>query len=151
MIELRKKLDKIKFYEIDEVLRISKPNEFYSYLCNKLQTAKIACLICLYIGMDDECIEILKIIQERKLRRQVTTVILDCSRGKSNKLFLEKIRELDIEEIFYYFDLKHFFLMPRTLKELSGVFHSKIFAFDDEAIITGANLDRAYFSDRLDR
>lgn len=41
--------------------------------------------------------------------------------------------------------------LPSPLNEAAGVFHMKAYIFDDDMLLTGANLSEEYFSDRLDR
>ncbi|GMH85043.1 hypothetical protein TrST_g12844 [Triparma strigata] len=41
--------------------------------------------------------------------------------------------------------------LPSPLNEAAGVFHMKAYIFDDDLLLTGANLSEEYFSDRLDR
>ncbi len=42
-------------------------------------------------------------------------------------------------------------MYPALLNQLISVYHIKAYIFDDEIIVTGANLDDFYFSNRLDR
>lgn len=41
--------------------------------------------------------------------------------------------------------------MPNIVKEVRGVLHSKLFLFDNNVIISGANLSNDYFTNRIDR
>ena len=41
--------------------------------------------------------------------------------------------------------------LPNPLDEIAGVFHIKIYIVDDQLLLTGANLSREYFTDRMDR
>eukprot|EP00535_Pseudo-nitzschia_heimii_P002397 CAMPEP_0197194108 /NCGR_PEP_ID=MMETSP1423-20130617/28674_1 /TAXON_ID=476441 /ORGANISM="Pseudo-nitzschia heimii, Strain UNC1101" /LENGTH=648 /DNA_ID=CAMNT_0042647479 /DNA_START=43 /DNA_END=1989 /DNA_ORIENTATION=- len=41
--------------------------------------------------------------------------------------------------------------LPNPLDEIAGVFHIKIYIVDDQLMLSGANLSREYFRDRMDR
>ena len=41
--------------------------------------------------------------------------------------------------------------LPNPLDEIAGVFHIKIYVVDDQLLLSGANLSREYFRDRMDR
>lgn len=41
--------------------------------------------------------------------------------------------------------------LPNPLNEVAGVFHIKIYIVDDQLLLSGANLSREYFKDRMDR
>ncbi len=41
--------------------------------------------------------------------------------------------------------------LPNPLDEIAGVFHIKIYIVDDQLLLSGANLSREYFTDRMDR
>lgn len=41
--------------------------------------------------------------------------------------------------------------MPSELKEILGTYHIKLAIFDDNILITGANLSEEYFTNRQDR
>ena len=41
--------------------------------------------------------------------------------------------------------------LPSMIKELFGVFHTKIIISDNDVLITGANLSNSYFTSRKDR
>ena len=45
----------------------------------------------------------------------------------------------------------HDLILGRRWKEIIGVQHTKLYAFDDVVIITGANLSHSYFTNRCDR
>lgn len=42
-------------------------------------------------------------------------------------------------------------ILPSRINEIMGVFHSKIFLGDDTVILTGANISKAYLTNRQDR
>eukprot|EP00536_Pseudo-nitzschia_multiseries_P014137 jgi/Psemu1/291269/fgenesh1_pg.662_\ len=41
--------------------------------------------------------------------------------------------------------------LPNPVDEIAGVFHIKIYIVDDQLLLSGANLSREYFRDRMDR
>ena len=41
--------------------------------------------------------------------------------------------------------------LPNPLDEIAGVFHIKVYIVDDQLLLSGANLSREYFKDRMDR
>ena len=42
-------------------------------------------------------------------------------------------------------------LFPERIREIFGVMHCKFYAFDDCLLISGANLSKSYFTERIDR
>ena len=42
-------------------------------------------------------------------------------------------------------------LLPARFNEVVGVNHIKAFVFDDDVVMTGANLSESYFTSRQDR
>ncbi len=42
-------------------------------------------------------------------------------------------------------------ILPSPLDEVADVFHMKAYIVDDEMVLSGANLSKEYFDDRLDR
>lgn len=46
---------------------------------------------------------------------------------------------------------QHRKLLENVLAEVKGVHHVKLYLFDDDVIVTGANLSHSYFTYRQDR
>ncbi|RKF61877.1 CDP-diacylglycerol--glycerol-3-phosphate 3-phosphatidyltransferase [Erysiphe neolycopersici] len=144
---------------------ISSPIEFYETIKSKLLTAeKRIFLSTLYIGVT-EYEFISKIQISLRLKPDLKLYILtDALRGTRESpssscasLLVPLITEFgpDRIEIRMYHTpnltgLKKR-LIPRRVNEGWGLQHMKLYGFDDEIIISGANLSSDYFTNRQDR
>lgn len=94
------------------------------------------------------------------------TILLDYSRGtRKEKIFnnsLSMLKPLFNVNLINNPDLNIYFLkhpniksyhnyLPSVLSEVAGVLHSKLYIFDNNVIISGANLSENYFTSRQDR
>lgn len=76
-------------------------------------------------------------------------VILDEARFTSNKnsIFFSEPRIKCIQLA----SPNNYFFLPSPIREIFGVYHSKYFIFDDQLVVTGANISHDYFGPRLDQ
>ncbi|POS86874.1 hypothetical protein EPUL_001723 [Erysiphe pulchra] len=144
---------------------ISSPKEFYKIIKSKLLRAeKRIFLSTLYIGVTEH--ELISTIQTSlRLKPDLKLYILtDALRGTRESpssscasLLVPLITEFGDERIeirMYHTPnltgLKKC-LIPRRINEGWGLQHMKLYGFDDEIIISGANLSSDYFTNRQDR
>lgn len=143
---------------------IHEPREFYSLLKDKISTAKSRIFLSsLYIGKTQEelvnCLEdALRLNPDLKVH-----ILTDALRGtreapsKSSASLLARLminydKQVDIR----MYHTPHLngiskLLVPRRFNEGFGLQHMKIYGFDDEVILSGANLSSDYFTNRQDR
>eukprot|EP01138_Halocafeteria_seosinensis_P012751 gb/GECG01013027.1/.p1 GENE.gb/GECG01013027.1/~~gb/GECG01013027.1/.p1 ORF type:complete len:536 (+),score=58.74 gb/GECG01013027.1/:1-1608(+) len=147
---------------------LESPEEFHSTLLHLARNAKREIvLVSLYIGnasKEQEFIDSVKeaLSQNSELRLRM---LFDYGRGKrtahgSDKSSFSLCRELQrefgqrVQASFFSVPWQHNFpwkYLRSKFQETVGVQHMKFYAFDDVAMISGANLSRDYFSNRQDR
>ena len=153
-------------FEIDpnQIEIIDSPTAFYETLKAKIRRAKKRIyLSTLYIGKKET--ELIETLQEA-LRRQPelrVAILTDYLRGSREdpepscaSLLLPLVKEFgDRVQICMYhtpnlngWKKKY---MPKRINEGWGLQHMKLYGFDDEIMLSGANLSDDYFINRLDR
>ncbi|KAF3935542.1 hypothetical protein ABW19_dt0202025 [Dactylella cylindrospora] len=144
---------------------ITEPEEFYKTLKAKILSAKTRVFIAtLYIGKTEhELIEIIKTALRNSPTLKVS-ILTDALRGTrespdpcSASLLVPLVKEFgeDRVELRMYHTpnlrgLKRK-IIPKRLNEGWGLQHMKLYGFDDEVILSGANLSQDYFTNRQDR
>ena len=146
---------------------LSTPNEFYESLIENASRANDRILLStLYIGQGEREQNLVQTI-ENTLQRNPDlqfSMIMDCSRAtrniNTNQSSLHTLLPLfnhDYDNnvnihLFRSPNLKGIWsLFPERSKEVAGVHHMKAFIFDNTLIISGANLNETYLSNRQDR
>ncbi|XP_071507776.1 CDP-diacylglycerol--glycerol-3-phosphate 3-phosphatidyltransferase, mitochondrial-like [Diadema antillarum] len=152
----------------DQITVLHDPSEFYNTIKEQIGIArKSVVLASLYLGdgpMEQELVSCLRQACQRSLtdKEQLSVhVLLDCvrgSRGKSNSrtMLLPLIREFrDRVSVSLYHtpELRGAkkALIPERFNEAIGLSHLKVYTFDDNLLMSGANLSEMYFSNRQDR
>lgn len=143
---------------------IHEPKEFYSLLKDKISTAKNRIFLSsLYIGKTQDglvnCIEdALRLNPDLKVH-----ILTDALRGtreapsKSSASLLARLMiKFDSQVDIRMYHTPHLngiskLLVPKRFNEGFGLQHMKIYGFDDEVILSGANLSSDYFTNRQDR
>lgn len=138
-------------FDIENISFLSQPNEFYERFISELEKCNEAYMCSLYIGTDDQCERILEIISKRNIEGKKTCVIVDKNRASRINLFKSRLKFHNIEDNFFFMDNNSYFFLPTLFREITGVLHSKIYMFDETIIISGANLQDEYFTQRMDR
>jgi len=154
----------------EHVSIIETPTKFYEGLVEGIQRSKERVVLSsLYLGTDHHE---QKIVQEldsaltRENNLQVV-ILLDYLRGtrhtsdtnKTSSLsmlepLVEKYGKDRVNICFYHTpNLSGFWkhVLPPRVNEIIGVQHMKLYIFDDDMVISGANLSDWYFVDRQDR
>lgn len=139
------------FYDIMDLEFLESPTDFFTLLESLLTSSKNVFISTLTLGVDSKCKVLLEILKWRKQTNRATTIIVDKHRVCRNKEFVDLLYLYGIDDIFVLYDTKVFRLFPKLIQEMFSVLHSKIYIFDDTVMLTGANLDGSYFTDRLDR
>ncbi|KAG8254725.1 CDP-diacylglycerol--glycerol-3-phosphate 3-phosphatidyltransferase [Homalodisca vitripennis] len=139
------------------------PEEFYNALLDGCRGATNRIMMAaLYIGMDSLEHKLVEVLDERLTERgkdlQVS-VLLDAvrsSRDRSAQLTLlplvQKHPHCQVS-LYHTPELRGLWLrlLPLKVNEAIGIQHIKIYMFDDDVIISGANLTKDYFTNRQDR
>lgn len=160
----------LPLYRIPEndVYFLHSPSEFHETLLKLVKQAKREIvLVSLYIGNASRERDLISCIVEALSSNPSLTLkmLFDYGRGMrtahdSTKSSLQLCKEL--RKQFGNRVQAHFFSVPwqqrfpwkylkSKFQETVGVQHMKFYAFDEYAVISGANLSRDYFSNRQDR
>ncbi|KAG7194003.1 CDP-diacylglycerol--glycerol-3-phosphate 3-phosphatidyltransferase [Scheffersomyces spartinae] len=145
---------------------ITHPEVFYECLKEKIKGAqKRVFLSSLYIGKAQT--ELASTIEEALSSNDQLKVhiLTDCLRGTRESphkplsasmlvKLVEKFGKHRVDIRMYHTPHLHGLtksLAPRRINEGWGLQHMKLYGFDDEIILSGANLSQDYFTDRQDR
>ncbi|KAL0946472.1 hypothetical protein HGRIS_012689 [Hohenbuehelia grisea] len=142
---------------------LTEPAQFYTKLLSMIETAERRIFISsLYIGSEElELIEALRLALQRSANLEVV-LQLDLNRstrpGKSSTahILLPLLREFPERVHVSLFrspklsGIMARFVPPR-FNEGWGTWHAKIYGADNDVLISGANLNKSYFTDRRDR
>ncbi|KAH7701676.1 phospholipase D family protein [Aphelenchoides avenae] len=137
------------------------PSEFYETLMKKIKSSrKRVIMAALYLGtgpLEKDMITAIEAAMKKNPNLRVG-FLLDYMRGtrgaqESSVTMLEPISERGEAYFFHTPDLRGFVksVLPERVNEVVGLQHMKFFIFDDDVIISGANLSDSYFTDRQDR
>jgi CDP-diacylglycerol---glycerol-3-phosphate 3-phosphatidyltransferase len=123
-------------------------------------------LASLYLGTGEEAIELVEMVRRACAERPQLQVhfLVDCMRGhrltlegtSSVLLLRTMLAELPDQvrvSLFHTPALRGLWkwVLPDRWNEIAGVQHMKAYIFDDDVIVSGANLSKSYFTDRTDR
>lgn len=145
---------------------LSTPSEFYDMLVAKAQKARHRIVMSsLYLGTGELEKTLVSRIEENLNTNASLKVkfLLDYSRGlrgtsqaNSSKTLLQPL----VNKYFSQFSLHLYHtpnlrgvlksILPERTNETIGVLHMKIYLFDNDLIISGANLSNDYFTNRLE-
>ncbi|RHZ75621.1 hypothetical protein Glove_212g113 [Diversispora epigaea] len=149
----------------DQIRPLQEPKEFYEELKAQILSAKERIfLAALYIGANEnELIETIKTAIKKSKKIKVH-ILLDCLRStrvvqadqSSASLLVNLIEEFPDQvtvSLYHTPDLTGILkkYLPQRLNEGIGLMHIKAFGFDNNLILSGANLNRDYFTNRQDR
>uniref|UniRef100_A0A8C5R0N1 CDP-diacylglycerol--glycerol-3-phosphate 3-phosphatidyltransferase n=1 Tax=Leptobrachium leishanense TaxID=445787 RepID=A0A8C5R0N1_9ANUR len=142
------------------------PSEFYEVMKTQIKTAKKRIVMAsLYLGtgsLEQELVDCM----EETLRSPDSSdlqvsILLDFTRGSrgsrnSRTMLLPLLRRFPHRvrvSLFHTPNLRGLLrlLTPERFNETIGLQHMKIYLFDDNVILSGANLSDSYFSNRQDR
>ncbi|NWW96689.1 PGPS1 protein, partial [Rhynochetos jubatus] len=149
---------------------LSSPAEFYELLKVQIRTAKRRVVMAsLYLGtglLEQELVDCLGETLEKSLQARGSSdlrvsILLDYTRGsrgrKNSRTMLVPLLQRFPEQVrvslFHTPNLRGLLrlLMPERFNETIGLQHIKVYLFDDNVILSGANLSDLYFTNRQDR
>ena len=136
------------------------PNEFYNTILSLIGKAKKRISITsLYLGTGNLEKKVVECIEKKAKKNGIElNIIMDknrCERIEKGKNSLTLLSPLS-KHLYLYNNINSSHLpftnyLPSMLKELLGVFHTKIIVSDNDIMITGANFSNSYFTTRKDR
>jgi len=147
-------IDYLKISECFDIKKISildQAEQFFKYICEKSRSAKNVLLSCLTIDEKGRGRDLLQILEQRIKRKQNTRIFLDKSRSMRNRSFIKELKERNLFNSVKFIDKTSLTILPHILNEAISVYHDKIYIFDHEVCLSGANLGKVYFSNRIDR
>lgn len=144
-------IHKPKSFEIPNFEIIKSPKQFYKMIIQKISIAKKVYIACMFMGHKKQAKNIVDILETRIKTGKLTVICLDKIQHLRFGDFINDMKQREIYDKIHFIDNNPNCILPNLIKELLGVFHDKVFIFDNEVCITGANLDWFYFSNRIDR
>ena len=138
----------------DNLKIISRPNEFRDellYLSSKV--SKKVYISALYFGNSPSEHEIARNLSTAVDSRNCdVNIVLDYHRGtRDGGEGLKAMRKKGSLCLYRTPHFRRVRYIPNQVGEFIGVHHMKYYSFDDETIISGANLSKLYFDKRQDR
>ncbi|XP_054831964.1 CDP-diacylglycerol--glycerol-3-phosphate 3-phosphatidyltransferase, mitochondrial isoform X1 [Eublepharis macularius] len=149
---------------------LSSPTEFYELMKGQIKAAKKRVVLAsLYLGtgpLEQELVDCIETALERSLQAcdpssLSVSILLDFTRGsrgqKNSRTMLLPILRRFPEQVrvslFHTPNLRGLLrlLIPERFNETIGLQHIKVYLFDDNVILSGANLSESYFTNRQDR
>lgn len=148
------RLDRIKGFEQFDVKNftiIGNPTKFFKTVMQRLKSAENVYIACLFMGHSGKAKHMVDVLESRIKHGRNTTICLDKVQHLRFGSFIEDMKKREIYDKIHFIDRSAFPFLPNVMKEALSVFHDKVFVFDDEVCITGANLHSFYFKRRVDR
>ncbi|KAG7089268.1 hypothetical protein E1B28_010966 [Marasmius oreades] len=146
-----------------DVKILKRPDEFYSQLLTMIRGAERRIFLSsLYIGSSES--ELIDVLTDSLRKRHVLNLYLQLDLNRSTrpgasstaKILLPLLEEFPNRVHASFFrspNLRGIMakLVPPRFNEGWGTWHAKIYGADDGVMISGANLNKSYFTDRQDR
>lgn len=149
---------------------LSSPTEFYELMKGQIKMAKKRVVLAsLYLGtgpLEQELVDCIETTLEGSLQGSGpsslrVSILLDFTRGSrgrknSRTMLLPLLRRFPEQvrvSLFHTPNLRGLLrlLIPERFNETIGLQHIKVYLFDDNVILSGANLSDSYFTNRQDR
>ena len=144
---------------------IQDPGEFYNTLNKQARTAqKRIVLASLYLGsgsLEKDLVSSIHDSVRNKENKVSVEVLLDYSRGSRGEInsrtmllpMLKEYKDQVTVSLYHSPDLRGWikWILPERWNEIVGLNHLKVYLFDDNLIMSGANLSDSYFTNRQDR
>ncbi|XP_060109176.1 CDP-diacylglycerol--glycerol-3-phosphate 3-phosphatidyltransferase, mitochondrial isoform X1 [Heteronotia binoei] len=149
---------------------LSSPTEFFELMKGQIKVAKKRVVLAsLYLGtgpLEQELVDCIETALERSLQACGSSslrvsILLDFTRGSRGRKnsrtmllpLLRRFPEWVRVSLFHTPNLRGLLrlLIPERFNETIGLQHIKVYLFDDNVILSGANLSDSYFTNRQDR
>lgn len=138
-------------FKITNLHKIRDGNGFFNEIVSQINSAKDVSILTLYVGGLSKSKTLFSALQKRVKFGKKTEIIIDHNRNMENPETYQLLREYSLEKIITFVNVKNPQILPNLIYELLYVLHIKIYIFDNNVILSGANLDDTYFTNRLDR
>lgn len=149
----------------DDIKILNDPKSFYETLKQKILSAKTRVFLSsLYVGKTQvELVEVLEkaLAINEDLSISILTDALRGTREAPNNICSASILVPLVEKFGNRVDIRMYHtphlkgltksVTPKRVNEAWGLQHMKLYGFDDEIMLSGANLSEDYFTDRQDR
>uniref|UniRef100_A0A8C6FZT2 CDP-diacylglycerol--glycerol-3-phosphate 3-phosphatidyltransferase n=1 Tax=Moschus moschiferus TaxID=68415 RepID=A0A8C6FZT2_MOSMO len=149
---------------------LSSPAEFFDLMKGQIKVAKRRVVMAsLYLGigpLEQELVDCLESTLEKSLQAKFpsdlrVSILLDFTRGSRGRKnsrtmllpLLQRFPEQVRVSLFHTPNLRGLLrlLIPERFNETIGLQHIKVYLFDNNVILSGANLSDSYFTNRQDR
>ncbi|XP_034496265.1 CDP-diacylglycerol--glycerol-3-phosphate 3-phosphatidyltransferase, mitochondrial isoform X3 [Ailuropoda melanoleuca] len=149
---------------------LSSPAEFFELMKGQINVAKRRVVMAsLYLGtgpLEQELVDCLESTLEKSLQAKFpsdlkVSILLDFTRGSRGRKnsrtmllpLLQRFPEQVRVSLFHTPNLRGLLrlLIPERFNETIGLQHIKVYLFDNNVILSGANLSDSYFTNRQDR
>uniref|UniRef100_A0A452SE78 CDP-diacylglycerol--glycerol-3-phosphate 3-phosphatidyltransferase n=1 Tax=Ursus americanus TaxID=9643 RepID=A0A452SE78_URSAM len=149
---------------------LSSPAEFFELMKGQINVAKRRVVMAsLYLGtgpLEQELVDCLESTLEKSLQAKFpsdlkVSILLDFTRGSRGRKnsrtmllpLLQRFPEQVRVSLFHTPNLRGLLrlLIPERFNETIGLQHMKVYLFDNNVILSGANLSDSYFTNRQDR
>ncbi|KAJ3333712.1 CDP-diacylglycerol--glycerol-3-phosphate 3-phosphatidyltransferase [Blyttiomyces sp. JEL0837] len=143
---------------------IDRPVDFYQSILKGIRNSKQRIVLAsLYIGPEEtELVETIRARLKESPNGPVVHILIDYLRGTRHEkgtssagLLAELAQEFPdrVKVSLFQFPSRNIFrrVIPQRFNEAFGLMHMKFYAFDDDLIMSGANLNKDYFQNRQDR
>ncbi|ORE00181.1 PGPS1 [Hepatospora eriocheir] len=138
-------------FELDNLQYLSDPDQFYKFICKRLKESNYAYLACLNIGTNNKSVKLFKLLRERVRKNKFTKILIPSGSYHKSVELKRLINENGLKNIIDLVDTDTLYILPKIVNDFLSIFHIKCFIFDNEILLTGANLDDDYFTNRVDR
>ncbi|OQS55101.1 pgs1 [Ecytonucleospora hepatopenaei] len=144
-------LPKKQRFTLSNVTILESCEDFYNFLIHHTKTAEEIHFACLALGFDEKSIELGDALKEKVESKKTVVILADKTRNLTNKKIVEMFKEKKLENNIKYISAESSKIFPNRINEALGVFHSKIYILDNFTMLTGANLYKEYYENRVDR
>uniref|UniRef100_A0A9L0TR16 CDP-diacylglycerol--glycerol-3-phosphate 3-phosphatidyltransferase n=1 Tax=Equus caballus TaxID=9796 RepID=A0A9L0TR16_HORSE len=132
---------------------LSSPAEFFELMKGQIKVAKRRVVMAsLYLGtgpLEQELVDCLESTLEKSLQTKFpsdlkVSILLDFTRGSREQVRVSLFHTPNLRGLLRL-------LIPERFNETIGLQHIKVYLFDNNVILSGANLSDSYFTNRQDR
>lgn len=152
------------YFKNKQIMILENPADFYTHLKHKIKTSKKHIFLAsLYLGKQEQ--DLINCLSDAMTKNHDLKLyfIVDGLRGTreapnlcSASLLASLVQKYGERVDVRCYKAPQYYrwynkLLPSRINEGVGVQHMKIYGFDDEVILSGANLSKDYFTTRQDR
>lgn len=130
---------------------IETPAAFLEALLERIQKSKRLFFAALALGHQKYAKRIIDQLALRVKSKKQTLVFLDKSRNERCTELMTQLKMKGLIGTVRFIDKRTSSFLPGIGNEFLCVFHEKAYIFDNEVILSGANLDDPYLHNRVDR